>query len=365
MLRAVETFARELGASHGRGSYRMAVESGRLLFETRQALAQLFNVPRSERLVFTKNTTEAINIVLKGYLKRGDHVVVSGLEHNAVMRPLAKLRAERGIEWTVVPASVTGRMNPFDFEAALKPQTRLVCMTHASNVCGTLAPAEEVGAICFKRNVAFLLDAAQTAGSIPLDVKKLNVDFLCFPGHKGLMGPPGTGGLAVSPRFDIDTLIEGGTGSLSDAEEQPDLWPDKFESGTLNLWGLAGLKASVEYLLKNGVESIRTRETALTKQFLWGAAGLKDLKISGLPAGSKERTAVVSLNLEGKDPLETAYHLDEKWGIQVRAGLHCAPLAHRSMGTHPAGTVRFSFGCFNTEAEVDRALRAIEELSKS
>jgi cysteine desulfurase family protein len=364
VLKAVEAFARQNGASNARGSYGTAAESSRLLFETRQALARLFGVPRSERLVFTKNTTEAINVALKGYLKQGDHVVVSGLEHNAVMRPLHRLKAERHIDWTVVPASVTGRINPFDFETAITPRTRLVCMTHASNVCGTLTPAEEVGAICLRKKVAFLLDAAQTAGSIPINVKKLNVDFLCFPGHKGLLGPTGTGGLAVSPRFDLDPLIEGGTGSLSDSEDQPDLWPDKFESGTLNLWGLAGLKASVDYLLRQSVESVRKKETALMERFLNGVEGVPGIKTIGLPVGSKERTAVVSLRIEGKDPMETGYLLDERWGIQVRAGLHCAPLAHRSLGTLPSGTVRFSFGCFNTNAEVDKALKALAELAK-
>jgi cysteine desulfurase family protein len=364
VLKAVEAFVRQNGASHGRGSYGSAAESNRLLFETRQSLARLFGVPRSERLVFTKNTTEAINTALKGYLKQGDHVVISGLEHNAVMRPLHRLKSERNIDWTVVPASETGRVNPFDFETAITNRTRLVCMTHASNVCGTLMPAEEVGAICLKKKVAFLLDAAQTAGSVPIDVKKLNVDFLCFPGHKGLLGPTGTGGLAVSPRFDIESLIEGGTGSLSDSEEQPDMWPDKFESGTLNLWGLAGLKASVDYLLKQSVESIRKKEMVLMERFLRGLEGISGIKTIGLPIGSKERTAVVSLRIEGKDPMETGYLLDERWGIQVRAGLHCAPLAHRSLGTHPSGTVRFSFGCFNTNAEIDKALKALGELAK-
>jgi cysteine desulfurase family protein len=364
VIKAVETFARKTGVSHGRGSYSSAAEANRLLFETRQSLARLLGVSRSERLVFTKNATEAINLALKGYLKRGDHVVVSGLEHNAVMRPLHRLKAERAVDWTVVPASVTGRVNPFDFEAAITSRTRLVCMTHASNVCGTLLPAEEVGAICAKKKVAFLLDASQTAGSVPLDVKKLNADFLCFPGHKGLLGPTGTGGLAVSTRFDLDPLLEGGTGSLSDLEEQPDLWPDKFESGTLNLWGLAGLKASVDYLLKKSVESIQKTEGALVDRFLRGIEGIEGMKTVGLPIGSKERVALVSLLLDGMDPMETAFLLDERWGIQVRAGLHCAPAAHRSLGTHPAGTVRFSFGCFNTSSEVDRALKALGELAK-
>jgi cysteine desulfurase family protein len=365
VLRAVETFARKNGSSSGRGSHADALAVNRLLFDTRQALARLLGVPRSERLVFTKNTTEAINIALKGFLRRGDHVVLSGLEHNALVRPLRRLKGELNIGWTVVPASSTGRLNPFDFEAAIQERTRLVCLNHASNVCGTLAPAAEVGAICLKKKVAFLLDAAQTAGSVSIDAQKLGVDFLCFPGHKALMGPPGTGGLAVSQRVDLEPLLEGGTGSASDSEEQPDLWPDKFESGTLNLWGLAGLRASVDFLLRHGVETLRKREQVLTDRFLAGLERLPKVKVFGLPRGSRERVAVVSLLLEGKDPMETAYQLDERYGIQTRAGLHCAPLAHKALGTFPTGTVRFSFGALNTPAEVDKALKALGELTKA
>lgn len=362
VLRAMEGFARLNGSSNGRGSYAGAQDANRLLFETRQSLARLFGVPRSERLVFTKNATESINTALKGYLRRGDHVVISGLEHNAVVRPLRRLQQTLAVDWTVVPASVTGRVNPFDFEAAITSRTRLVCMTHASNVCGTLLPAEEVGAICRRKKVAFLLDASQTAGCVPIDLERLGVDFLCFSGHKALMGPPGTGALAVSQRFDLDPLMEGGTGSLSDSEEQPDLWPDRFESGTLNLWGLAGWKASVDWVLKQSVEAVRRKELALTDRFLKGVQGIPGVRVVGLPPGSSERIAVVSLAWEGKDPVETAYRLEEGWGIQTRAGLQCAPLAHKSLGTFPTGTIRFSFGWFNKPEEVDRSVEALKAL---
>ncbi len=365
VYKAVADFAENLGVSNGRGAYRLGVEANALVFEARQALAQLLGIPRSDRLVFTKNATEAVNAALKGFLKSGDHVVVSGLEHNAVVRPLNRLKAERGIEWTSVTASESGRMNPYDFEAAILPKTKLVCLAHASNVLGTLAPAEEVGEICRRKGVAFLLDAAQTAGSVPIDVKKLNVDFLCVTGHKGLMGPTGTGALAVSPRFDPASLIEGGTGSNSDLEEQPGFWPDKFEAGTQNLWGLAGLRASAQFLLKQGVEAVRKKEEALTARFLEGIAGIPGLRAYGLPVGSKDRVAVVSLNLEGRDPAEVAYALDENWGVMVRAGLHCAPLAHKTLGTFPQGTVRFSFGYYNTESEIDKAVRALREVAKA
>ncbi|HVZ81499.1 MAG TPA: aminotransferase class V-fold PLP-dependent enzyme [bacterium] len=365
VLKAVVRYATEVGVSHGRGTYAAGIAANQLVFETRQALARLFNVPRSERILFTKNVTEAVNTALKGFLKKGDHVVLSGVEHNAVIRPLNKLKADRGIDYTLVPASATGRLNPYDFEAALKPETRLVCLTHASNVTGTLGPIAEVGAICAKKGVAFLVDAAQTGGTTPLDMKAARISFLCFTGHKGLMGPTGTGGLAVDPAFDLDSFIEGGTGSNSDKEEQPTQWPDKFESGTQNYWGLAGLKAAVDFLLKTSVQAVRRKEESLTAQFLKGLEKVPGLKLYGLPWGAeKDRVAVVSLNIEGRDPSEVGYELEQRFGIMTRVGLHCAPLAHRAIGTYPTGTVRFSFGFYNKPAEVDKAVKALKELTK-
>jgi len=328
-------------------------------------LARLFNVQRSDRILYMKNVTEAINTALKGSLKPGDHVVLSGMEHNAVIRPLNKLKASRGIEYSLVPANSQGRLNPYDFEKALKPNTQLVCLVHASNVTGNLNPVAEVGAICTKKEVAFLVDAAQTAGAVPIDMQAMGIDFLAFTGHKGLMGPPGTGGLAVSPKYNLDSFIEGGTGSNSDKEEQPQQWPDKFESGTLNYWGLAGLKASVDFLLKTSVQAVKRKEEVLTGQFLKEAEKIKGVKLYGLPAGAeKERVAVVSLNIEGKDPSEVGYSLDENHGIMTRVGLHCAPLAHRTIGTYPIGTVRFSFGYYNTDREIEKALKALKEIAK-
>jgi selenocysteine lyase/cysteine desulfurase len=233
-------------------------------------------------------------------------------------------------------------------------------------VIGNINPVEEVGALCAKKGIAFLVDTAQTAGAVPIDMKTMNIDFLAFTGHKGLMGPPGTGGLAVSAKWNLDSFIEGGTGSNSDKEEQPQQWPDKFESGTQNYWGLAGLREGLEFLLKNSVTAVRRKEDALTNRFLTGVEKLKGVKIYGLPAGfEKDRVAVVSLSVEGKDPSELAYELDEKYGIMVRAGLHCAPLAHQTIGTYPIGTVRFSFGYYNTEKEVDKALKALKEITKN
>ncbi len=366
VIKAVTLFANEVGVSHGRGTYKPGIEANELVYGTRAALAKLFHIQRSDRILYMKNVTEGINTALKGFLKSGDHVVLSGLEHNAVIRPLNKLKASRGIEYSIVPANSLGRLNPYDFEKALKPNTKMICLTHASNVTGNLSPVVEVGALCSKKGIAFLVDAAQTAGVVPIDAQALNIDFLAFTGHKGLMGPPGTGGLAVSSKWNLDSFIEGGTGSNSDSEEQPQQWPDKFESGTQNYWGLAGLKAAVDFLLKTSVMAIRKKEEALTVQFLKEVEGIKGLKLLGLPAGAeKERVAVVSLNIEGRDPSEVGYELDEKYGIMTRVGLHCAPLAHRTIGTYPIGTVRFSFGFYNTEKEIETAIKALKEIAKA
>jgi cysteine desulfurase family protein len=364
VLKALMSYAQEVGVSHGRGTYRRGIEANQLVFETRSALARLFTVQRMDRILFMKNVTEAINTALKGFLKSGDHVVLSGLEHNAIIRPLNKMKAQKGVDYTLVAANSHGRLNPFDFEQALKPNTKMVCLTHASNVVGTLTPVEEVGKICSKKGIAFLVDAAQTAGAVPLSMKDLHIDFLCFTGHKALMGPPGTGGLIVAPQWNLDSYLEGGTGSNSDKEEQPTQWPDKFESGTQNEWGLAGLKSALDFLLKNGVEAVRKKEMGLTRMFLSEVEKIKGIRLYGLPAGSEsDRVAVVSLNIEGKDPSEVGYELDEKYGIMTRVGLHCAPLAHRTIGTYPVGTVRFSFGYYNTEKEVLSAVKALKEIT--
>ncbi|HUO58130.1 MAG TPA: aminotransferase class V-fold PLP-dependent enzyme, partial [bacterium] len=302
VLKAVMDYATEVGVSHGRGTYRPGIVANELVYGTRAALAQLLHIQRSDRILYMKNATEAVNTAFKGFLKSGDHVVLSGMEHNAVIRPLNKLKAERGIEYSIVPANNLGRLNPYDFDLAIKKTTKLVCLTHASNVTGNLNPVAQVGDICSKKGVAFLVDAAQTAGTVPIDMGEMKIDFLCFTGHKGLMGPPGTGGLAVSSKWNLDSLIEGGTGSNSDKEEQPQQWPDKFESGTQNYWGLAGLKAAVEFLMKTSVVAIRKKEEALTAQFLKEVEKIKGIKLYGLPWGSeKERVALVSLNIEGKD----------------------------------------------------------------
>jgi len=366
VLRAVVRYASDIGASHGRGAYRSGIAANEMVFQARAALARWFNAPRMDRIVFMKNATEAVNTALKGFLKNGDHVVLSALEHNAVIRPLNRLKAPRDIGYTLVPANNLGRINPYDFEQAFKPNTKLVCLTHASNVTGNISPVAEVGALCAKKGIAFLVDAAQTAGCAPLSLKDSHIDFLAFTGHKGLMGPPGTGGLVVAPQWNLDSLIEGGTGSNSDKEDQPQQWPDKFESGTQNYWGLAGLGAGVEFLLRTGVETVRKKEEALTTQFLKEAEKIKGVRIYGLPSNSvKERVGIVSLNVEGKDPSEVGYRLDEEYGIMTRVGLHCAPLAHRTIGTYPIGTVRFSFGYYNTEKEVETALKALKIIAGS
>jgi cysteine desulfurase family protein len=286
------------------------------------------------------------------------------MEHNSVMRPLRALEA-RGVEISVVPCRADGALNPADVEAAIRPRTRLIVLIHASNITGTLMPVTEVGAIARRHGIPLLVDAAQTAGALPIDVVAMNIDLLAFTGHKSLFGPQGTGGLFIGNGLDerIAPLMMGGTGSRSEFEEQPDFMPDKYESGTQNAIGLAGLGAGIGFIRTVGIEAIRQKEMTLTQAFLDGAGALPEVRLYG-PQDVEKRTAVVSFNIDGMVPSETAMRLDEDYGILCRPGLHCAPLAHRTAGTFPQGTVRFSFGYYNTLDQVQKALQAIEEISR-
>jgi cysteine desulfurase family protein len=364
VYKAVLNYATQIGVSHSRGTYQSGIAANQMIYELRSQLAKLFQVPRSERILFTKNATEALNMALKGYLQTNDHVILSSLEHNAVIRPLNQLKKERAIEYTMISANSQGRLNPYEFEKAIQPKTKLICLVHASNVTGTINPVEEVGNICSKHGIAFLVDATQTAGSVPINVQTMKIDFLAFTGHKSLMGPPGTGGLIVSPQIKLNSFLEGGTGSNSDKEEQPEIWPDKFESGTLNYWGLSGLKAGVDFILKKGVATIRLKEEQLVAYFLSELKALSKIRIYGLPSGLEhQRVPIVSLNIEGQDPSAVGYELDQNYQIMVRVGLHCAPLAHRTIGSYPQGTIRFSFGYYNTVSDIRKAVEALKIIS--
>lgn len=353
------------GANANRGSYSSAYEVDGMLFDVRHRIASLFGAASERRVVFTKSVTESLNVVLKGLLSPGDHVVVSSMEHNAVMRPLVQL-GSRGVSFTRAPCDGQGRLDPSDLERCLRPETRAVVMTHASNVCGTILPIEEVGALCAERGLVFVVDAAQTAGTVPIDVAAAHVDALCLAGHKGLLGPQGTGGIVLSEELatSIDPLVAGGTGSASDSEEMPAFLPDRLEAGTLNLPGIAGLGAALEWLERTGPASVRAHELALTSRFI---DGLEELESAGRVRrvglrGVEGRTGVVSVQCLRRDAAEVAFGLDESFGIMVRVGLHCAPSAHRTLGTFPTGTVRFSFGWANEPEEVDAALDALRAL---
>ncbi|NPV89841.1 MAG: aminotransferase class V-fold PLP-dependent enzyme [Firmicutes bacterium] len=358
---AMDRFNRKMGGSPGRGSNSKSIEAGTVVLETREALARLFNVSDSSRLVFTCNVTESINIGLKGLLNTGDHVIISGMEHNAVARPLHELQ-KKGVELSIAPCAPDGTLDPDEVESRIRGNTRLICLLHASNLTGTIMPIAEVGEVARKNGVLFMVDAAQTAGVLKIDVERQSIDILAFTGHKSLMGPQGTGGLYIRPGLELRSLKEGGTGSLSEHTFQPEFLPDKFESGTLNTPGLAGLGAGVNYILKTGKDRIHSHEMELTGTLINGLKEIKGLELYG-PVGSKLRTAVVSFNIKGIECNQVSFILDREHGVINRSGLHCAPMAHRTVGTLEQGAVRLSPGYFNTREEVEKVIEAIHGIA--
>jgi cysteine desulfurase/selenocysteine lyase len=368
---AMVHFLEAIGANPGRAAHRQAVESGRIVYEAREAVCELFHAPDPLRMVWTKNVTEALNLVLRGFLRPGDHVVTSSMEHNSMMRPLRALEdhrspGARGVEVTVVQCSPQGVLDPAQVEAAIQPNTRLVALNHASNVVGTLLPVREVGAICRSHGLLLLVDAAQTAGAYPIDVEAHQIDLLAFTGHKSLGGPMGTGGLIVGDRVDeaqIEPLIRGGTGSRSEHELQPGFLPDKFESGTCNVVGLAGLQVGVRWVLEQGVETIRAHEATLAGALIEGLRSIAGVTVYGTMVPERQ-TATVSFNILGMSPSELGLRLDEEYGIMCRVGLHCAPTAHKTLGTFPDGTVRFGLSAFNTAEEVNAAVDGVRHLAQ-
>lgn len=344
----------------GRSGHRLAVEAAREVFAAREAVAHLFNAGDSSRIIFTWNATGALNTALQGFLKKGDHVITSSMEHNSVMRPLHSLQQKGVITFTAVPCGLQGELDPDDVRRAVKKNTMLVVLTHASNVCGTILPVKEVKQLL--PEIPLLADAAQTAGVLPIDVKDLGADMLAFSGHKGLFGPMGTGGLYVGPSISLTPFIQGGTGSRSEALEQPDFLPDALESGTLNVPGLSGLRAGVEFIESRGVQAVRDHEISLTRLLIDGLSGIRKIRIHGMKDPERQ-TAVVSITVEGRDPGEVAHLLDRDFGIATRASLHCAPFSHRTLGTFPRGTVRFSMSCLNAKGDVQEAVRALEAIA--
>ncbi len=361
---AMTRFLSDVGASAGRSGHRLSVEAGRAVYGAREAVAELVHASDSLRIVFGHNVTEALNLALRGLLRPGDHVVTSSMEHNSVMRPLRALERQ-GVEVTVVPCSRQGELDPGSVERALRPNTTLVVLNHASNVVGTLLPVAEVGQIARAHGLLLLVDAAQTAGAYPIDVERDAIDLLAFTGHKGLLGPTGTGGLVIGPRVDVERmapLLAGGTGSNSESEEQPGFLPDKFECGTPNTVGLAGLTAGVRYLLDRGVDCVRAHEVELLQRLLAGLAEAEGVTVYGT-GDAQRQVGAVSFNIAGIAPSQAALALDEDYAIMCRVGLHCSPAAHKTIGTFPAGTIRFGLGPFNTPAEIDAAVQAVRALA--
>ena len=364
---AVENYSRHLGAAMGRGAYREAREVQDLVDLARARVANLLGAEDPSRIVWTLNGTDSLNLAIHGLLRTGDHVVTSVMEHNSVLRPLRALEDRIGLEVTRVGCDGSGRIDPAEIEAALRRNTQLVVLAHASNVTGTIQPIEEVGRIARDRGVLFLLDSAQTAGHLPIDLSRLPVDLLACPGHKGLLGPLGTGVLYLRPGIEerIGTLREGGTGSSSEDDRHPGFLPDKYESGNHNVPGIVGVGAGAAFLLDQGLNKLRCHEQALTERLLEGFEEIPHVRTYG-PREVADRMGVVSLWVEGYAPHEFAGILDDQFRIQVRSGLHCAPLAHRALGTlEQGGTVRFSVGPFNTPQQIEVTLRAVREIAEA
>lgn len=364
VYQAVDTCLRTYAANPGRSGHKLALRASREIYETRFLLGEFFNIDDFMQIVFTFNATDSLNLAIKGILRPGDHGIISSMEHNSVIRPLKTLE-EKGVSFSVINCDPAGRLDMEALRQSIKPNTRLIAMTHASNLTGTLLPIAEIGALAKEKNILFLLDAAQSAGIFTIDVKKHNIDLLAAPGHKGLMGPQGTGFLYIRPGLEKELLPlkEGGTGSKSSEIVQPLLMPDRYESGTLNTPGIAGLKAGLEYIKERGMENIRLYEEKLTGYLLEGLSEIPGLTIYG-PNNPKEQGGVAAFNLKNKDCSETSFLLDSEYAICSRPGLHCAPLAHKTVGTGTLGAVRLSIGCFNTEDEIAETIQALKQIAK-
>lgn len=364
VAQAMLQYMTEVGASINRGVYGSAQAAGMTTLMLREGLCRLFHHSDPTHCVLTAGNTMGLNMVLRGWLRPGDHCLVSSVEHNAVMRPLHDL-AEQGVTFDRIPCDRDGHLNPADIPALIRPNTRLLVMAHGSNVSGAVQDAMAVGAICHEHGIPFVLDAAQTAGHWPIDFEAMHLSALSVPGHKGLMGPSGIGALLLSADFakNLTPILTGGTGSASDSEAQPDYMPDKFESGTPNLPGIYGFHAAVDFILDTGVEVLQERERQLTKYFLDKLRDVKDIRLAG-PWDLENRVGVISVDFAQVDNAEAAYRLEQDYGILTRCGLHCAPSAHKTLGTFPQGTVRFSVGHYTTEAEIDTAVQAIAEIAQ-
>lgn len=356
----MENCLRFYSANAGRGSHRYSVRAAEKIWETRERLARLFHVKAPQQISFMLNCTDAINTGLWGVLKPGDDVIISDMEHNSIYRPAVHL-AERGVRTLLCESDEAGMVSPEAIQRVLTPRTRMICIQHASNVGGGINPIREIGHMARGKGILFMVDAAQTAGSVPIDAEKDAIDILAFSGHKGLLGPQGTGGLYVREGISLQPMRQGGTGSASESPEMPDFLPDRLESGTQNLPGIVGLGEGVAFVLRRGVSNIGRYERALSERLWKGISGLPGVRLLG-PADMEKRTGVLAIELTMRDPAEVAKLLDKRYGIAVRAGLHCAPLAARRFGVEKKGSLRFSPGVFNTMQEMEYTARALREI---
>ncbi|MDD3877190.1 MAG: aminotransferase class V-fold PLP-dependent enzyme [Bacteroidales bacterium] len=363
VIKALAEFYNHFTGSQGRAGHGMALKASREVFETRELVAFLFNVPNSERVIFTANATHAINYALKGILKKGDHVICSGFEHNAVFRPLKYLESISYIELTILDCNKYSDFDLSAFEKSIKPNTKAVITTHGSNVNGSILPVREIGKICKEKAIIYIVDAAQTAGFIPIDLQLDYIDILAFSGHKKLYGPTGIGGLCFKNEIDIETLLHGGTGSRSESGEHPPFYPDKLEAGTPNTLGIYGLKAGIQHVMNTGISNIQKEQLELIIFFTKSLESIDEV-IVYKPLSFDERLPLLSLNIKNMTSSDVSLILDKDFGIMTRAGLHCAPLAHKSIGTFPQGSVRFSFGLFNTSEEIEYTIESIKKIIK-
>ena len=362
---SVLNYMKNIGANPGRGGYANALEGDRIIYNCRESLMKLFNFDKLENVIFTANITQSLNIVLKNVIKDGWHVITSSMEHNSVLRPLSTLKETKNIDLDIIECSADGVISVEDFKNAIKPNTKLIALTHASNVIGSIQPLEEIGKICREKNIYFVIDSAQSAGAIPVDFYKIGCNALTFTGHKSLLGPPGIGGFLIDDALNEEALpfIEGGTGSLSQSIIQPDFLPDKFESGTLNAPGIAGLLSGINYIMREGITAIQEREQELSQHFINELLNIPSIKVYGFKDASL-RTPTISINSSKINNAELGFILDREYGIMSRTGLHCAPLAHKTMGTFPEGTLRFSLGPFNDKKDINYALHALNSIIK-
>lgn len=363
VFEAMRKAMEEAAANPGRGSHRMAVKASRVLYGTRRTLADLFGVKNPNDIALTSNTTEALNLAIKGYLREGDHVIATMIEHNSVRRPLEYLKRTRGVQVDYIPVDEEGQLDVQLIEGAFRSNTRLVVCSHSSNLLGSIIPLVEIGELVKRKGAVLLVDAAQSAGMLDIHVEAMHVGMLAFPGHKGLLGPQGTGGLYISPDIDLEPLLHGGTGSQSEAIEQPTVRPDRYEAGTPNTIGYAGLQAGVKKVLEWTPQHIYQHEWELTQYMIEGLQEVEGLRILG-PVLGQARTGIVAFVSERYSASELAFRLDREYGIAVRAGYHCTPLAHMASGTEQTGAVRASVGMSTSRDEVELMRKAIVEIHR-